>query len=122
MSVRIRNTDMLEELPDVAGMNVKGVVRDKNGNPTSYAYDERGNVTGKTDAMGLMTTITYDAKNNPLTRTDPHFDTTTFAYDANGNLTKTIDPLGRTSTLTPSPSARRMSAMMASALYSQLAT
>ena len=33
LSVRIRNVDVQEELPNIAGMNVKGVVRDKNGNP-----------------------------------------------------------------------------------------
>lgn len=35
LSVRIRNVYVQEELPDIAGMNVKGVVRDKNGNPLS---------------------------------------------------------------------------------------
>ena len=52
VSVRIRNTDMLEELPDVAGMNVKGVVRDKNGNPLPGVAVSDGVEVVTTDAQG----------------------------------------------------------------------
>lgn len=36
---------------------------------TTYAYDNNGNLTSKTDARSVTTTITYDALNRPVTKT-----------------------------------------------------
>lgn len=52
LSVRIRNVDVQEELPDIAGMNVKGVVRDKNGNPLSGVAVSDGVEIVTTDEEG----------------------------------------------------------------------
>ena len=52
LSVRIRNVYVQEELPDIAGMNVKGVVRDKNGNPLSGVAVSDGFEIVTTDEEG----------------------------------------------------------------------
>ena len=52
LSVRIRNVYVQEELPDIAGMNVKGVVRDKNGNPLSGVAVSDGVEIVTTDEEG----------------------------------------------------------------------
>lgn len=76
------------------------VVRDRLGNPTIFAYDERGNVLAKTDALGNTTTFTYDANNNQLTETDALGNTTSSTYDSQGNMLSQTDPLGNTTTYT----------------------
>jgi RHS repeat-associated protein len=67
---------------------------DRLGNPTTYLYDERGNVVSETNARGATTTRTYDANNDLLTETDPLQHTTAFSYDGDGNLLSRTDPLG----------------------------
>jgi YD repeat-containing protein len=70
-------------------------VVDQLGNPTTYAYDDRGNILKETDALGGVTTRSYDAANDLLTETDPLGRTTTYTYDALGNILTETDPLGR---------------------------
>ncbi len=76
------------------------VVRDRLGNVTIYAYDERGNILSQTDALGNTTTYTYDARDNKLSETDPLGNSTTFAYDERDNLLTKTDPLGNTTSYT----------------------
>ncbi|HWS87495.1 MAG TPA: RHS repeat-associated core domain-containing protein [Pyrinomonadaceae bacterium] len=73
--------------------NRREVIRDRLGHPTTYEYDERGNVVYTKDAEGAETRRTYDADDNVLTETTAE-GTTTNVYDAAGNLERTTDPLG----------------------------
>jgi len=85
-------------------------------NNSSFFYDNHGNRTTSTDALGRATTYTYDANGNVLssstqmgnavinwsysyngfgevlTSTDPMGNTTTNTYDANGNLLTVTSP------------------------------
>lgn len=70
------------------------VVRDRLGNVTVYAYDDRGNVISQTDPLGNTRAFTYDAQDNVLSETDPLGNTTTFTYDSQGSRLTETDPLG----------------------------
>jgi RHS repeat-associated protein len=93
------------------------IVRDANGNSTSYTYDATGHVTQTTTALGGVSKALYDQagqltatrdtlgrwsqyKYNSrgwLTQTaDPLNDLATLAYDAAGNLTASTDALNHT--------------------------
>jgi RHS repeat-associated protein len=71
---------------------------------SQFTYDSNGNMTGRTDALGRLTSYTYDSLGNKLTTTLPLPNanssaaaaTTTYTYDAFGHLTQTAAPLGRT--------------------------
>ncbi|MFZ0613876.1 MAG: RHS repeat-associated core domain-containing protein, partial [Desulfobacterales bacterium] len=74
---------------------------DENGVVTTYAYDEAGNRTRKTEAAGTdderITEHTYDADGNLLTTTrladaDTAAAETVMAYDPQGNLISLFDP------------------------------
>jgi RHS repeat-associated protein len=69
-------------------------VTDANGNTTTMAYDDRGNLIRITDALGHVTSFTSDAQGRPLTSTDPLGKVVTLTYDG-ANLIATTDPLGR---------------------------
>jgi RHS repeat-associated protein len=107
---------------------------DELGNPTRYAYDERGDlrtattVDGATlyerDADGAVwavtdprgtatageddyrTVFTHDAAGNTLTERDPLGQTSTYTYDPAGNRLTATDPLTRTTTWTYELGAR----------------
>ena len=72
------------------------------GTATAYIYDQYGNLTSQTDALGRQTTYTYDTFGRQLTVTPPVPSgataagiTTTNTYDALGNLTYVAAPQGR---------------------------
>ncbi|HYF36739.1 MAG TPA: RHS repeat-associated core domain-containing protein, partial [Prosthecobacter sp.] len=64
----------------------------------SYAYDGNGNITSRTDANGLTTSITYDALNRITAVDYPGGGTpdVALAYDVNGNLVRMTDATGTT--------------------------
>ena len=69
---------------------------DGNGHLTTYGYDDAGNMTSRTDALGGTITWTYDALGRRLSqrnRTDPiPTDSVQWTYDAAGRmLTRTAD-------------------------------
>jgi RHS repeat-associated protein len=69
-------------------------VTDRLGRPTTFSYDNRGNVLQKTDALGATTSYSYDANDNVLTETNTLGKTTTYTYDAQDNRTSVTDALG----------------------------
>ena len=65
--------------------------QDRNGNSTTYAYDEHGRLLTITDPVGLQTSFEYFA--GMLTSiSDPAGRITRFEHDAFGNLTRIIEP------------------------------
>lgn len=58
---------------------------------TSYAYDVAGNLSSVTDPNGNVTTYAYDDFGQMLAQVSPVTGTTTYAYDAAGNLTSSTD-------------------------------
>lgn len=63
--------------------------------PTTYLYDQAGNLTKVTDPQGLDTTYTYNGHNNLITQVSPDTGTTKFGYNATGNVTTKLDAAGR---------------------------
>src|SRR5579883_2518764 len=70
------------------------------GAATAYTYDQYGNMTSQTDALGRQTTYTYDTLGRLLTTTAPAGGTTTNTYDALGHLKTVAAPLGRNTSYT----------------------
>jgi RHS repeat-associated protein len=70
------------------------------GKATIYTYDQYGNLTGETDALGRQTTYVYDTLGRKTSMTAPGGGTTTYTYDALGNLTAVAAPLGRNTSYT----------------------
>lgn len=64
------------------------------GTATSYIYDQYGNMTSQTDALGRQTAYTYDTLGRLTTTTPPAGGVTTNTYDALGHL-KTVANLRR---------------------------
>jgi RHS repeat-associated protein len=60
----------------------------------TYAYDSKGQLSSKTDALGLKTVYTYDPDGNVLSVTLPDGRVISYAYDKNGNLASVIPPGG----------------------------
>ncbi len=83
---------------DVAG----GVetVRDLKGLPTTYIYDDRGNITRIVNALGEETKFTVDQDGNVLTETNGENETVAKSYDQRGNVLARTDNLGNTTTYT----------------------
>ncbi len=85
-----------------AGGKIKNRLRtrtDRNGNTTSFGYDNRGNlieesiqVTGLESSESLTTTHAYSANGDRIRTTNPRGFTTTFTYDVYGNLARVIEP------------------------------
>ena len=69
------------------------------GHARSYTYDANGNPLTVTDASGTVT-YTYDARGEILTRKDQLNGVTTNTYDGQGNLLTSKDALNNTTTLT----------------------
>ncbi len=75
---------------------------DRNGNTTTFTYDERGNLLSQsidvTDANGETTTVathhTYAANGDRLTTTDANGGVTSFRYNAYGLVEQVTDALG----------------------------
>lgn len=73
------------------------IIKDANNNPTTYAYDSLGRVTGVTDAQSHSTSTTYTADSNVATFTDAKSKTTTFGYDSSGEKLQSVAyPTGAT--------------------------
>ncbi len=70
------------------------VIYDLMGHPTTYFYDNRGNITRLVNAVGDVTQYTYDSNNNKLTETNGEGETVTMAYDSGGNMLSRTDNLG----------------------------
>ncbi len=71
------------------------VITDGLGQPTQYAYDQRGNVTDMVDALGNHTRMFYSAapENHLIRREDPTGAITTYAYDPfTGQMSERVDP------------------------------
>ncbi|MER5212221.1 DNRLRE domain-containing protein [Streptomyces sp. NPDC002838] len=80
-------------------------ITDAKTNPTTFVYDERGQVTQVTDALGKKSTQTYDTFGRPLVSTVPKdqnggvlITMPAPEYDANDNVTKATAPNGAVST------------------------
>jgi RHS repeat-associated protein len=73
------------------------------GKPTTYMYDERGNILVEEDLLGETIRRTYDNNSNMLTETNPLGNTRTLAYDSAGNVLSRTDPLGNTTRYTYGP-------------------
>jgi RHS repeat-associated protein len=93
----------LAEIRDAEGQSIKilhdlgtrtETVVDRNGNATSYRYDDKGNVIEKYDALGNRWAYAYDNKGNPLVEIDPLGNTTRMTYDSAGNLLSEWDAAG----------------------------
>lgn len=66
-------------------------ITDRLGRPTTYFYDERGNVTTKIDALGAYTTYDYYPDSDRVKFEEDHYgNLKAFAYDARGNVTREI--------------------------------
>jgi YD repeat-containing protein len=69
------------------------------GKATSYTYDQYGNLTGETDALGRQTTYVYDNMGRKTSMTPPSpTPATTYTYDALGHVKTVTAPLGRVTT------------------------
>jgi RHS repeat-associated protein len=107
------STNQLIQTADAAGRLVQlsyqpasnqETIKDRNGNSTTYTYDDDGNVVAVLDALGHTSSMTYDALGNKLTETrtgdDGRTRTTTSTYDGRSNLTSETDPLGNVTSYT----------------------
>lgn len=69
---------------------------DKNGNKTQYAYDDRGNLTNITNALGEVTTLRYNDNNQPVRIKQGNGAIYQLSYDPLGNLLTMENPLEMT--------------------------
>jgi RHS Repeat. len=60
--------------------------QDPAGRRTFYGYDDRGNLTVITNALGFTRTFAYDARGLPIRLTDFNGNVLTNTHDAAGNL------------------------------------
>ncbi len=74
---------------------------DEFGTPTTYVYDNRGNIVRTVDKAGIETTNTYDTTYNQITSQTRTADgqTTRYQYDSRGNLIRIQDALGNITTM-----------------------
>ncbi|MER7107911.1 golvesin C-terminal-like domain-containing protein [Streptomyces sp. NPDC000229] len=86
-------------------MGYPETITDALNNPSTFAYDVRGNVTKIVNAKGAQVTQTYDTFGRPLEKKEPKDQaagqfiiTPAPVYDANDNLTKVTAPNGSVST------------------------
>ena len=72
--------------------NAEGLLETRDGprtdviDVTSFVYDEWGNLTQITNALGHVSRVTYDLHGRPVTLEDPNGLVTTLVYDARGRL------------------------------------
>ncbi|MEO6689411.1 MAG: RHS repeat-associated core domain-containing protein [Dokdonella sp.] len=75
------------------------VVTDRNGNTSTYTFDDDGNITKIVDAKGGTTSSIYDNFGNQLSQADALGHTTSIGYDAaSGTMLTQTDALGHTTT------------------------
>ena len=74
-------------------------ITDREGNVTEYTYDDNGNLTSETHAVGtdneMTRTATYNDRGQPLSKTDGNGHTTNYVYDTEGRLIQVIEPADR---------------------------
>ena len=70
------------------------------GRYTITEYDDNGNVTAVTNALGNTTSYEYDALNRQTAIIDSLSETTTTTYDPEGNILSLVDPSGNATTYT----------------------
>jgi len=76
-----------------AGNNLVSSI-DEKGRMTKYAYNERGDLTTVTDALGHVTSYTYENVFERLTSViDPNGHKTSYEYDARGNVVREVNAL-----------------------------
>jgi len=79
-------------------LNHRAVHHDKTGALTIYEYNERGNPTAITDALGNRRSIEWDGEYNKLSETDARGNVTRMTYDSSGNVLARTDASGATTT------------------------
>lgn len=98
---RTLNRDGSNNVVAIAGPGACPVCGVTTAGDQSLSYDNLGNLTGSTDALGNTTTYTYDPTfNNVTSIIDPLGNLESFGYDAKGNLTSITDPNGNKTQLT----------------------
>jgi len=71
-------------------------ITDRLGHPTTYFYDERGNIRTKIDALEAVTTYDYYPDSDRVKFEEDHYGNVKgFAYDARGNVTVEIQGASR---------------------------
>ena len=73
---------------------IKGLVKSKTnqkGKVTNYEYDQYGNISKETDALGNSTSYVYNNIGWILSKTSPKGTVTTYEYDNSGNNTKVTE-------------------------------
>ena len=73
---------------------IKGLVKSKTnqkGKVISYEYDQYGNISKETDALGNSTNYVYNNIGWVLSKTSPKGTVTTYEYDNSGNNTKVTE-------------------------------
>lgn len=73
---------------------IKGLVKSKTnqkGKVTNYEYDQYGNISKETDALGNSTNYVYNNIGWVLSKTSPKGTVTTYEYDNSGNNTKVTE-------------------------------
>lgn len=68
--------------------------KDKEGNVTTYIYNDAGLLAGEINALGGKTVYEYDKNGNKSMITDPNNNSRYYSYNANGDLIKETDPMG----------------------------
>ncbi|MCW2914733.1 MAG: repeat-associated core domain protein, partial [Actinomycetia bacterium] len=73
------------------------VVTDSLGHPTTYRFNDAGQVIAQTDPLGRTTLREWDRFDRLLSRTDPLGRTSRYSYDSQGNLIAITRPDGHRS-------------------------
>ena len=71
-------------------------IEDPLGKATLFEYDERANLTQRTDALSHITQWSYDAQDRMVQETNAISGVTELGYDAAGNVVRVRDPLAST--------------------------
>ena len=101
-----RYPDGTQTIFDQDGLHIATI--DRNGNQTSYAYDENDRVTDITDPSGQVTRFIYQG-NTLASIIDPSGRETLFAYDSTGALVEVTEPDAETTMFTYDDNARLIS-------------
>jgi RHS repeat-associated protein len=75
--------------------HVVAKVTDPLNNPTTYTYDQKGNLLTKLDALNQTTRYGYDAFGELTSIQTPAGGSSTINYDPQGNISSTVDPAGK---------------------------